>query len=1111
VDDNDVPPLPARVPALPATATARTGGLAMLALVTALVSAGAVNGWAQEVGKRPNLVLNGSFEEGLRAWATEHPWYESPKGSGKGTSRFGIEAALAHEGSKSTLVVGQDNRGIVLQDVAIRREPHRLSGWIKCEGLGEASGTINIEWVGEGGKWLAGEAAGSVTGDADWRFVSKDVTPAEGAVIGRVECLTNTSNSGKTWFDDVRLVNIAEGDGTPPSPVEFRVRASSWLTGALNLEWLGYAASDDLGQYRVYAETEPIAGTESLQPVALAKALEKAVTVRGLKPGSTYNVAVVPVDLYGNAPERPATRTASPGQAGAPRAEVTPLLGPTGALAIRLQPPLGGDAPTGYVVRTECQGKRRTWKCGAEGTLVAYGLATEAEVTIEASAIGDERRATVVSAKTLQAAEGSRGDVSGVVTSTAGAPVQGALVSLVFPDSPRLVTRTSATGEFVFSSAGKTPAAARVFVEADGYLSACRNVLVGSDKVRVGLTIAPQSERPWTMWTASPLTQVFQDAQSPGGPGKPIHLLCGRNESECAQVVVRPRRETKGARVIFEDLQEEGGRNVLSAETFQARFVSTVHVEKNSTATPPEELVRRAPADLPDELSDDEERDLPANQAQPIFLTFSVPTGTAPGMYAGNVYVLAGEVLEAVPVSLEVLPVDFPDDTRLWVVNWFSTDVFTTHYGLEGESPEWWGMLREHARMFRRYHQNAVTVSPGLCRIYVEANGSHTYDWSRFDRWCELFLSEGARRLCITHLGGRKTGEWECPEFVLSDRPATVRATGATTEVPLDEFLKELQEHLEQRGWLDIAYQHIADEPIPVNVDSWKQQSDRVHKAAPKLKRMDAIQVPDLRGFCELYVPQLNYFDQWYDQYQRWHGEQEYELWFYVAWVPQGKYPNRLIDTETIKPRIIHWMNYLYDSRGYLHWGLNHWNIRFATFAPGDEWMVWPGRDLPNSSLRYEAQRDGLEDCEYLAMLEDAQREVIGKLGATGFRPEDRSTEIGRRIVRSITDYTKSYGELEAAREEILRGIVETKAAPLALVRTEPTTSLPVAPGEVNVYGIAEPGCSVTINGQQAQLDGNRFLARVPVSAQAPEVSVVIRRGRAEKAIMRRFAIAAGG
>ncbi|MBM3475667.1 MAG: DUF4091 domain-containing protein [Armatimonadetes bacterium] len=1080
-------------------------------LAVMMVLAGAIDGWAQEAAKRPSLVLNGSFEEGLRSWATEHPWYELPQGSGKGTSRFSVEAALAREGKQSACVVGQDNRGIILQDVAIRREPHRLSGWIKCQGLGEASATINIEWVGEGGKWLAGEAAGSVSGDADWTFVSEDVTPAEGAVIGRVECLTNTNNGGKAWFDDVRLVNIAEGDGTPPPPIDFRVRASNWLTGALNLEWLGYAAPDDLGQCRVYAATEAIAGTEGLPPVAIAKSSEKAVTVRGLKPGVTYNVAVVPVDLYANAPDPTTTRTATPGQAGAPRVEVTPLLGPTGALAIRLKPALGGEAPPGYVVRTECEGKRRTWKCGPEGTVVAYGLPTEADVSVEACAIGDEARVSVVAAKTLQAAEGGRSDVSGTVTSAGGAPVQGATVSLVSSESPRLVVRTNATGEFVFTSVGKTPGAARVFATADGCLSAYREVLVGSGKLRVSLALAAQSERPWDAWTATPPAQVFGDAQLPGGAPKAVRLVCGRNESECAQIVVRPRREVKGARVIFEDLQQEGGRNVLSAANFQARFVSMVHVEKNSTATPPEELVRRAPADFPDELSDDEERDLPANQTQPIFLTFNVPTGTAPGTYSGNAYVQAGEVLEAAPVSLEVVPVDFPDDTRLWVVNWFSTDVFTTHYGLEAYSDEWWGMLREHARMFRRYHQNAVTVSPGLCRIYVEADGSRTYDWSRFDRWCELFLSEGARRLCITHLGGRKTGEWECPEFVLSDRPATVRATGATTEIALDEFLKELQKHLERKGWLDIAYQHIADEPIPVNVDSWKRQSDRVHKAAPKLKRMDAIQVPDLRGFCELYVPQLNYFDQWYDQYERWHREKEYELWFYVAWVPQGKYPNRLIDTETIKPRIIHWMNYLYDSRGYLHWGLNHWNIRFATFAPGDEWMVWPGRDLPNSSLRYEAQRDGLEDCEYLAMLEDAQREAIGKLGATGFKPDDRSTEIGRRVVRSITDYTKSYEELEAAREDLLRGIAETKAAPLALVRTEPNTSHPIAPGEVNVYGIAEAGCSVTVNGQPVQFDGNRFLARVPVSAQASEVSVVIRKGRAEKTITRRFAIATGG
>jgi hypothetical protein len=414
-------------------------------------------------------------------------------------------------------------------------------------------------------------------------------------------------------------------------------------------------------------------------------------------------------------------------------------------------------------------------------------------------------------------------------------------------------------------------------------------------------------------------------------------------------------------------------------------------------------------------------------------------------------------------------------------------------------------MLREYARLFRSYHQNVVTVSPALCEIWVEADGSHSYDWTRFDRWCELFLAEGVRRLNITHLGGRKTGDWECPEFVLSDRPATLRATGGATTVPLEGFLERLQAHLEDKGWLELTNQHIADEPIPVNVESWKQCSDRVHRAAPKLKRMDAIHVPDLRGFCELCVPQLNYFDQWRDQWLKWRQAGEYELWFYIAWVPQGRYPNRLIDLETIKPRVVHWMGYLEGATGYLHWGLNHWSIPFGTFAPGDEWIVWPGRDGPNSSLRYEAQRDGLEDCEYLWMLEAAQGEVIRRLDAKGFAADDRSREIGRRVVRSMTDYTRSSAELQAAREEVLRDIVLTRTPPYALVRTEPTTAKPLAPGEVNVYGVTEPGCTVMVNGETVRFDGDRFLARVAVNEQTPEATVTIRKGQAMKTLTRRF------
>src|SRR2546430_8711699 len=55
-----------------------------------------------------------------------------------------------------------------------------------------------------------------------------------------------------------------------------------------------------------------------------------------------------------------------------------------------------------------------------------------------------------------------------------------------------------------------------------------------------------------------------------------------------------------------------------------------------------------------------------------------------------------------------------------------------------------------------------------------------------------------------------------------------------------------------------------------------------------------------------------------------------------------------------------------YDASGFLHWGLNQWpsdlDPNKGLFAPGDDFIVYPGRDGPRSSLRWEAFRDGVED-----------------------------------------------------------------------------------------------------------------------------------------------------
>ena len=69
----------------------------------------------------------------------------------------------------------------------------------------------------------------------------------------------------------------------------------------------------------------------------------------------------------------------------------------------------------------------------------------------------------------------------------------------------------------------------------------------------------------------------------------------------------------------------------------------------------------------------------------------------------------------------------------------------------------------------------------------------------------------------------------------------------------------------------------------------------------------------------------------------------------------------------------------LFPARAYLHGALNPWQIPLSSLgSPGDQYICWPSRRfIANSSLRYAAEREGLEDCELMFML----RTVLEKRG----------------------------------------------------------------------------------------------------------------------------------
>ncbi|MBM4079728.1 MAG: DUF4091 domain-containing protein, partial [Planctomycetes bacterium] len=539
---------------------------------------------------------------------------------------------------------------------------------------------------------------------------------------------------------------------------------------------------------------------------------------------------------------------------------------------------------------------------------------------------------------------------------------------------------------------------------------------------------ASESAAPCALWVVPPTEQVRRDAEPPADATTSFELTLMRGQAKGFQVVLRPQEPMRRVRVSFEPLVFEDGPSPLDSYWFTYHFVNYVRIEKNSRATPKDELVWPGPGEYPDELSDDLVRDLPAGQTQPIFVRIAAQRDVKPGLYRGRGYVDCDSGRRAFDMTVRVAPVDLPEMPHLKFVYWFSWADPCKQFGVEQFSEDGWRVLARLGELMRTHHQNVVVVPYSLVRTWRKSDGALAHDFRDFDRFVRTFQAQGVGRLfCLSHVGSRTTGEWECP--TMSSHRHTVRRldTGETEQMDVIDLLPALEQHVAQLGLLDRFCVHVADEPTKKNVESYRELSARVKQAAPRLARIDAIHVSDLQGSLEIWVPQLNYFEQWLDQYRA-AKQQGAEMWFYVAWVPQGRYPNRMIDSHVIKSRVLHWLNALYDTTGYLHWALNYWRIPLTSLeSPGDQYICWPSRRfIANSSLRYEAEREGLEDCELMFML----RYALEKRGVAREEAQRQVEGIARKAVRSFQDYTRSWRELEDVRLELLRQAAQLASAP---------------------------------------------------------------------------------
>lgn len=544
---------------------------------------------------------------------------------------------------------------------------------------------------------------------------------------------------------------------------------------------------------------------------------------------------------------------------------------------------------------------------------------------------------------------------------------------------------------------------------------------------------APAAAEPVRLdfWLVDSLIKVFPGDAAGANRLEDATFHAARNSNASIQLAMRASGRTLGD--VYVDVLPLTGPG-QPIDTAEVRGVDYVVVTTNTTDTPEKELVAKAPALFPDALTSRPPFTIKKAQTSSAWITIQVPREQQPGEYRGELRIRQGrEEVGRVPYKFVVYAATIPERVPLAISNYFYLGGGLTReiYGVKPDTEQWWRLLGNFARFLARYHQSSIGANAvSMSKAEVAGDGLR-YDFSYFERYVSVFDRAGVDRNIE---GGNLLDRVRVPGAPLT-MTAWVNEGGRAVlkDLPykdprarqfLESFLPAVHAMLEKHGWTRRYLQGVLDEPGPGEEQVFADTAALVRKLMPGVRMIEPVGADQDLSFMkdvDVWVPQLGTFDEKRLAELRKHADTGGELWFYTALTPTGLYPNRFIDYSLAKVRILHWMNYRYGFRGFLHWGWNYWgpeplldtqpviNADTTYLPPGDAYITYPDRAGLSlfSSIRLEQMREGIEDFALLDMLAAKNRAAADALAAeavTSFTDYVRDAKRFREIHRKLLE-----------------------------------------------------------------------------------------------------------
>ena len=505
-----------------------------------------------------------------------------------------------------------------------------------------------------------------------------------------------------------------------------------------------------------------------------------------------------------------------------------------------------------------------------------------------------------------------------------------------------------------------------------------------------------------------------------------VKLFAGRNEFVAFQVVIE--KKEADLHKLFVNVTDLTGNDYRIAADPNIRLFKQIYVEEAGTWYPdplePFEIAGATPMELPDTRSA-----LGAKQkAQSVWVDVYIPHDAPPGLYKGRILVAhrATDRQAVLSLELEVGPVTLPDQLSL--------DVDLMNYGFVTIERGWPDLVIDSPRhrkiereFFRLAHAHRMTYSivpynhDGMIpdgmkpRLAGAGDTVHVADWRAWDaRYGPVLSGDAFRDL---PRGARPVDHFFLPYNVMwpSDYSDWGTATYRAESIRVGA---DFRRHLEQKGWTKPVYQIYYNQKeaygfIPWNLDEPTRDKDLA--ALQTLGEIDrdafpkggavrvSFRVDVGHFFCRNVPPArcskpsatndrvVTTLDPWVDLWN--FGSDHFffnlaegrkiratgkPVWFYRA--------AEQIQSPLLRSVFRGWQGYQYEVDGTCYWNATDW-VDWNSDAPasdpfrfrdrkdkGKSMLLYPGSpfgyDGPIPSIRFKAIRRGLQDFEYLRMID---------------------------------------------------------------------------------------------------------------------------------------------